>query len=110
MIAIDQNSGRTVTGIEALKCRVRRVLTTPITSRIKRRTFGNRAIDRLGYNQSPYEAMIVQNLSIEALTNERNQLLGLSVEQCLAMATPTGFSVSIVGQWQGEPLTMSVPL
>lgn len=110
MIAIDQDTGLTVTGIDALKCRIKRVLTTQVTSRIKRRTFGNRAIDRLGNNQNPAEAMIIQNLSIDALTNEQNGLTGLTVSQCQAVATATGFAVAVVGSWQGAPLTTSVSL
>ncbi|MDW6016773.1 phage baseplate protein [Vibrio plantisponsor] len=110
MIAIDQDNGLTVTGISALKCRIKRVLTTQVTSRIKRRTFGNRAVDRLGNNQNPAEAMIIQNLSIDALTNEQNGLTGLTVSQCQAVATATGFAVAVVGSWQGEPLTTSVSL
>ena len=110
MIAIDQDTGLTVTGIDALKCRIKRVLTTQVTSRIKRRTFGNRAVDRLGNNQNPAEAMIIQNLSIDALTNEQNGLTGLTVSQCQAVETATGFAVAVIGSWQGEPLTTSVSL
>ncbi|MDZ5515892.1 GPW/gp25 family protein [Vibrio fluvialis] len=110
MIAINQDTGLTVTGIDALTCRIKRVLTTQVTSRIKRRTFGNRAVDRLGNNQSPAEAMIIQNLSIEALSDDQNGLAGLAVSQCQAVATATGFAVAVVGTWQGEPLTMSVTL
>ncbi len=110
MIAIDQDTGLTVTGIDALKCRIKRVLTTQVTSRIKRRTFGNRAVDRLGNNQKPAEAMIIQNLSIDALTNEQNGLIGLTISQCQAVETATGFAVAVVGSWQGEPLTTSVSL
>ncbi|EKO4003690.1 phage baseplate protein [Vibrio fluvialis] len=110
MIAINQDTGLTVIGIDALTCRIKRVLTTQVTSRIKRRTFGNRAVDRLGKNQSPAEAMIIQNLSIEALTNEQNGLTGLTVSQCQAVATASGFAVAVVGSWQGEQVTTSVPL
>ncbi|PMJ90293.1 phage baseplate protein [Vibrio sp. 10N.261.55.A7] len=110
MIAIDQDTGLTVTGIKALSCRIKRVLTTKVGSRVKRRALGNRAVERLGKNQSPSEALIVQNLSIEALTNTNNQLEGLTVEQCLASSTSTGFVVKVVGKWQGEPLKMSVNL
>ncbi len=110
MIAIDQDTGLTVTGIDALKCRIKRVLTTQVTSRIKRRTFGNRAVDRLGKNQNPAEAMIIQNLSIDALTNEQNGLTGLTISQCQASTTATGFLVAVTGTWQGEPLTTSVSL
>lgn len=110
MIAIDQDTGFTVTGIDALKCRIKRVLTTQVTSRIKRRTFGNRAVDRLGNNQNPAEAMIIQNLSIEALTDEQNGLAGLTVSQCQAVTSSTGFAVNVVGAWNGEPLTTSIPL
>lgn len=81
-----------------------------VTSRIKRRTFGNRAVDRLGNNQNPAEAMIIQNLSIEALTDEQNGLTGLTVSQCQAVTSSTGFAVNVVGAWNGEPLTTSIPL
>ncbi|MBY7667265.1 MULTISPECIES: phage baseplate protein [Vibrio] len=110
MIAINQETGLTVTGLEALGCRVKRVLTTQVGSRIKRRTFGNRAIERLGKNQSPSEGMIVQNLSIAALTDANNQLVGLVIEQCQAIPTARGFLVTVVGKWNGESIRTSVTI
>ncbi|HDZ9327792.1 phage baseplate protein [Vibrio anguillarum] len=108
IVGIDQESGLTVTGLTALSCRIKRVLTTQVGSRVKRRALGNRAIERLGKNQSPSEALIVQNLSIEALTNPNNQLTGLTIEQCQATPTARGFVVSVVGKWNGEAIRTSV--
>lgn len=110
MIAINQDTGKTVTGLSALSCRIKRVLTTQVGSRVKRRAFGNRAIDRLGKNQSNAEAMVIQNLSIEALTDEKNGLSGLTIDQCTAAASSAGFVVSIAGAWNGEPLATSIYL
>lgn len=108
MMAIDQDTGFTVYGLDALSCRVKRVLSTKVGSRVKRRAVGNRAIDRLGKNQNPSEALIVQNLSIEALTNTHNQFDGLTIEQCIAKPNGAGFVVSIIGAWKGEPLKLSI--
>ncbi|EKO3598875.1 phage baseplate protein [Vibrio metschnikovii] len=110
ILAIDQETGRTLTGLDALSCRIKRVLTTQVGSRVKRRNIGNRAINRLGKNQNPSEALIVQNLSIEALTNANNQLAGLTVEQCQATPTASGFAVSVIGKWNGEAIRTSVTI
>ncbi|CED71547.1 putative uncharacterized phage protein [Aliivibrio wodanis] len=107
MIGIDQETGRTVYHFDALACRIKRVLTTQLTERVKRRKFGNRALHRLGKNQSPHEALIVQNLSIEALTNCHCQLDGLSVTRCKAIVTNTGFQVQIWAKWKGEQIEVS---
>lgn len=107
MIGIDPKTGKTVHGVDALSCRFARILTTPVTSRIKRRLVGNRAVERVGQIQSPAEAMIVQNLTLEALVNEANGLSEFEATQCVASEGGDGFLVSVTGTWKGQPLTMS---
>ncbi|WED23076.1 phage baseplate protein [Vibrio sp. JC009] len=110
MIGVDPDTGKTVTGLAALACRFQKILTTQVTSRIKRRGFGNRAVERLGKNQTPNEAMIVQNLSIEALTNPVNGVIDYEVKRCQAVMGTNGFKIRVHGQWQGQPFETSVML
>ncbi|HIF9272839.1 TPA: phage baseplate protein [Photobacterium damselae] len=110
MIAIDPRTGKTVTGVQALNCRFERALTTQITARVKRRQMGNRAINRLGKMQNPTEAMIIQNLSLEALANPANGLLKFKAKQCLATPYGAGFLVSVKGRWQGKDIELKVGL
>lgn len=107
MLGIDPKTGRTVTGLAALSCRFARILTTPLTSRVKRRQVGNRAVARLGENQSPTEAMIVQNLTLEALANEANGLTAFHATRCQVTRGHNGFRVTVEGEWHGQPLTLS---
>ncbi|MGF1684817.1 phage baseplate protein [Photobacterium minamisatsumaniensis] len=106
MIGIDPQTGRTVNGTAALQCRFERVLTTSITSRAKRRTVGNRAIERLGNIQSPTEAMILQNLTLEALANPANGLTSFTAKLCRAESGKNGFYVRVSGEWNGKPLEL----
>ena len=110
MIAIDPQTGRTVTGAKALSCRFQKILTTEVSSRVKRRKVGNRAVARLGKNQTPSEAMIVQNLTLEALSNPVNGLTDFKGIRCQATATARGFSVAVSGTWYGEQLTLRAVL
>ncbi|WP_318438153.1 phage baseplate protein [Photobacterium leiognathi] len=110
MIGIDPKTGKTVTGIAALTCRFERILTTQMTSRIKRRQIGNKAIARLGRMQSPTEAMIVQNLSLEALANPVNGLIAFKAKQCQAISRDAGFLVVVRGLWQGNDIELQVKL
>ncbi|MCD9523725.1 phage baseplate protein [Photobacterium carnosum] len=110
MIGIDPKTGETVTGIAALTCRFERILTTQMTSRIKRRQIGNKVIARLGRMQSPTEAMIVQNLSLEALANPANGLIHFQAKQCQAISSDTGFSVRVKGVWRGNDIELQVRL
>lgn len=110
IVAVDQDTGRTVYGLDALACRFKRVLTTQMNERVKRRQFGNRALNRLGKNQTPHEAMIVQNLSIEALMNPHCGLPGVVIERCKATATDQGFQVKVWGSWQGQDIELSTNL
>lgn len=107
MIGIDPKTGRTVTGYDALQCRFARILTTQVTSRVKRRNVGNRAVERLGKNQSPTEAMVVQNLTLEALANEANGLTDFQASRCTVTNGSKGFLVAVTGSWQGDTLTLS---
>ncbi|OOF25050.1 phage baseplate protein [Salinivibrio proteolyticus] len=106
MIAIDPNTGRTVTGAQALTCRFRRVLTTEVTSRIKRRGVGNRAISTLGKMQSPNTAMIVQNLTLEALAMPINGLTAFRATRCKATPSESGFHITVEGTWHGKPIKL----
>ncbi|MGD8109382.1 phage baseplate protein [Vibrio sp. TRT 17S01] len=110
MISVDPDTGRTVYGLAALACRFKRILTTQVSSRVKRREFGNRAVERIGKNQSPSEAMVIQNLSIEALTNPACGATDYVVTQCQAIAGDTGFLIKVSGDWQGKPFETSVKL
>ncbi|CAG9001773.1 MAG: hypothetical protein CENE_03800 [Candidatus Celerinatantimonas neptuna] len=107
MIGIDPKTGKTVTGYDALQCRFARILTTPVTSRVKRRAIGNWAVERVGQIQSPAEAMIVQNLTLEALANEANGLTEFKAMHCTATQGSKGFLVTVEGIWQGDSLTLS---
>ncbi|UIP28890.1 phage baseplate protein [Photobacterium sp. TLY01] len=106
MIGIDPKTGRTVTGLQALACRFERILTTQVSSRIKRRGVGNRAIAYLGKLQDPTTAMIVQNLTLEALASPVNGLQSFKASQCRAVPTGKGFRVEVTGHWQGQPFTL----
>ncbi|PTO77562.1 phage baseplate protein [Vibrio splendidus] len=107
MIGIDPKTGKTVTGASALNCRFAKVLTTEVSSRIKRRGVGNRAVSRLGKQQTPTESMIVQNLTLEALSNPLNGLTDYQGIQCQAIPHLNGFRVKVSGTWRGEPLQLS---
>ncbi|MFD2177854.1 phage baseplate protein [Veronia pacifica] len=107
MIAIDPESGRTVTGEAALLCRFKKILTTVPTSRAKRREVGNRALSLLGKRQTPTTAMIVQNLTLEALSLPVNGLTEFTATRCQANPTKTGFEVAVYGIWQGRTLTLT---
>lgn len=107
MIGIDQETGKTVYNLDALRCRIKRVLTTQLTERVKRRKIGNRALSRLGRNQTPYEALIVQNLSIEALTNPHSHIKDVVIVRCKATPNSNGFRVQVWGSWNGEPFDVS---
>ncbi len=110
MIGIDPKTGRTVTGASALSCRFAKVLTTTVSSRVKRRGVGNRAVARLGKQQTPTEAMIVQNLTLEALANPLNGLTDYQGIQCQAVPTANGFKVNVSGTWRGDHLQLSAVL
>lgn len=104
MIAINPDTGALETGVNALNCRFKKILTTPLTSRIKRRAVGNRALSLLGKLQTPSAAMVVQNLTLEALAEPQNGLTEFKALQCIARATPSGFNVRVQGSWQGKLL------
>ena len=106
MVGIDPHTGKTLTGLAALHRRFERVLTTKITSRVKRRGVGNRAIDYLGKMQNPNTAMIVQNLTLQALAESINGLLEFKASQCIARPTDTGFHIRVYGTWRGENITI----
>ena len=106
MIGIDPQTGKTVIGAGALRCRIAKVLTTEVSSRVKRRGVGNRAVSRLGKQQTPTEAMIVQNLTLEALSNPLNGLTDYQGIQCQAISHLNGFKVNVSGTWRGEPLQL----
>lgn len=110
MIGIDPHSGFELNDSRLLQRRFERVLTTQVTSRIKRRGFGNRAIERLGKNQSPDEALIIQNLSLEAVALDVNGLTEFTAKTCTVTSQANGFLVSISGDWQGEPLVLKAEL
>ncbi|MFM2477369.1 phage baseplate protein [Celerinatantimonas sp. MCCC 1A17872] len=107
MIGIDPKTGKMVSGYDALQCRFARILTTQVTSRVKRREVGNPAVERLGKNQSPAEAMVVQNLTLAALANEANGLSEFQATSCTATNGSKGFLVTVEGTWQGDALTLS---
>ncbi|GEM77187.1 phage baseplate protein [Vibrio sagamiensis] len=107
MMGIDPQSGKAVSGASAINCRFAKVLTTAIHSRVKRRGVGNRAVSRLGKQQTPTEAMIVQNLTLEALSNPLNGLTDYQGIQCRAIPHLNGFRVKVSGTWRGEPLQLS---
>lgn len=106
MIGIDPHSGFELSDSRLLQRRFERVLTTQVTSRIKRRGFGNRAIERLGKNQSPDEALIVQNLSLEAVALEINGLTQFVATDCIVTPRANGFLVTMKGDWKGETLEL----
>lgn len=110
MIGIDPHSGFELNDSRLLQRRFERVLTTQVTSRIKRRGFGNRAIERLGKNQSPDEALIIQNLSLEAVALEINGLTEFAATSCKVSQQSDGFLVSMSGDWKGEPLVLTAEL
>ncbi len=106
MMAIDPINGRTVYGVAALSCRFRRILTTELTSRIKRRGIGNRALLQLGQMQNPNAALIVQNLTLESLANPANGLSDFKATRCVAMASDGGFKVVVKGIWRTKEITL----
>ncbi|MEZ8095782.1 phage baseplate protein [Photobacterium swingsii] len=106
MIAIDPHTGLELTGVAALSRRFERVLTTPVISRVKRRGVGNRALSFLGKMQNPSTAMIVQNLTLEAVARPINGLSEFNATRCIAKPSPTGFKVAVHGTWRGEPLIL----
>lgn len=110
MIGIDPHSGFELSDSRLLQRRFERVLTTQLTSRIKRRGFGNRTIERLGKNQSPDEALIVQNLSLEAVALEVNGLTEFHATHCMVSPQSNGFLVTMKGDWKGEPLVLTAEL
>ncbi|HFQ4959203.1 TPA: phage baseplate protein [Vibrio vulnificus] len=110
MIGIDPQTGLTVSGESALSCRFARVLTTEVSTRVKRRGVGNRAVARLGKQQTPTEAMIVQNLTLEALSKPDNGLTDYQGIRCQATPTDRGFLVKVSGSWRGELLELSASL
>ncbi|MFV0449794.1 MAG: phage baseplate protein [Vibrio sp.] len=110
MIGIDPHSGFELNDSRLLQRRFERVLTTQVTSRIKRRGFGNRAIERLGKNQSPDEALIIQNLSLEAVALEINGLTEFDATSCVVTSRTNGFLVTMSGSWKGEPLVLKAEL
>lgn len=106
MMAIDPINGRTVFGVAALSCRFRRILTTELSSRIKRRGIGNRALSQLGQMQNPNAALIVQNLTLESLANAANGLTDFKATRCIAIPKKTGFNVVVEGAWGGKKITL----
>ncbi len=106
MIGIDPHTGLEITGMTALSRRFERVLTTPEVSRVKRRGVGNRALNFLGKMQNPSTAMIVQNLTLEAVARPINGLVDFKATRCMAKPSPRGFTVALQGTWHGEPLTL----
>ncbi|WP_158161235.1 phage baseplate protein [Grimontia hollisae] len=106
MIGIHPDTGRMVTGLEALSCRFRKILTTNLTSRVKRRGVGNRALSQLGKNQSPNAALIIQNLTLEALANPANGLQGFKASRCEAVSAENGFRVKVTGHWQSQQVEL----
>ena len=106
MMDIDPENGRTLFGLDALSCRLRRILTTELTSRIKRREIGNRALGQLGQMQNPNSALIVQNLTLEALANSANGLTDFKATRCIASPGESGFSVSVSGVWARKEITL----
>ena len=106
MIGIDPQTGRTIYGLTALSCRFRKILTTELTSRIKRREIGNRALAQIGQMQNPNSALIVQNLTLEALANSANGLSDFKATRCIASLSKSGFSVSVLGVWIGKEITL----
>lgn len=107
MIGIDPESGAEISGALLLQKRFSRVVTTYVDSRIKNRGFGNRGLMMLGKNQSPNNAMVIQNLTIEALSLPINCLTELEVKQCIASPRDDGFTITIIAAWQGETLTLT---
>ncbi|WP_417536393.1 hypothetical protein [Methylophaga sp.] len=110
MIGIDPHSGFELSDSRLLQRRFERVLTTQVTSRIKRRGFGNRAIERLGKNQTPDEALIIQNLSFEAVALEVNGLTEFSATDCIVTSQLNGFLVTMKGDWKGEPIELTAEI
>lgn len=110
MIGIDPHSGFELSDSRLLQRRFERVLTTAVSSRIKRRGFGSRAIERLGKNQTPDEALIIQNLSLEALALEVNGLTEFEATSCTVKNQALGFLVTMSGSWKGQPLVLTVEL
>ncbi len=106
MIGVDPKTGKTVKGFEALKRRFIRILTTEITSRVKRRKVGNPALRYLGKMQSPQATLIVQNLTLSAFTQSQNGLSEFKATQCIASPTDTGYSIAVSGIWKGTQLKL----
>lgn len=106
VIGIDPKTGQTVTGLSALSCRFSRILTTPVASRVKRRGVGNRAVARVGRLQSEAEAMIIQNLTLEALANQANGLTDFAATKCQVKQGEQGFTVTVYGRWQGQSIVL----
>ncbi|WP_060990866.1 hypothetical protein [Aliivibrio sp. EL58] len=106
MIGIDPKTGKTVTGFEALKRRFIRILTTEISSRVKRRKVGNPALRCLGKLQTPQTTLIIQNLTLSAFTEHQNGLSEFKATQCIAQPTATGYSIKVIGKWKGNQLKL----
>ncbi|MFA0690626.1 phage baseplate protein [Vibrio splendidus] len=106
MMAVDPITGKTLYGFEALKRRFIRFLTTQVSSRVKRRKYGNPALETLGKLQTPRTAMIVQNLTLEGLAEPQCGLVEFKAERCIAKASGNGFKVQVFGKWNGQALQL----
>lgn len=110
MIDIHPDTGATITGRELLYHRFKRLVSTQVADRIKRRFFGNPAIDYLGDINNPHTENIIQNLTFKALSEPANGLTDFKATACSVDRTSTGFVINVSGVWNGESLQLGGPI
>ncbi|NRD72689.1 phage baseplate protein [Shewanella sp. VB17] len=110
MIGIDRSTGRSIDGFAQLVSRVTQVMTTPLSGRAKRPTFGSKVRENLAANMSASMLVRIQAASIEAFYNPVNGLQDFVPSSCVAKRHATGLSLYFEGQWQGRSIKFEVPL
>lgn len=106
---MDRTTGRNITGMEHLRQSVADILTTPLGSRIERRTYGSLIPSLIDQPSNARTRLRCYAAVASALMNWEPRLrvtrVGMSYGQQMGQAT-----ITLEGEYMGAALSVSVPL
>ncbi|MBD1559600.1 hypothetical protein HC752_21895 [Vibrio sp. S9_S30] len=106
-IGIDPHTGRTVSGVEQLKARLSRAITTQIGTREKRRNVGGE-FRKLGDIANPENQMKATNQIHRIIANPSNELSEVRDPVVLVSIEGAGFRVRVRFNYKGAVVEANI--
>ena len=100
-------TGRQLSGFEHLRQSVRDILTTPLGSRVMRRDYGSRLFELV---DAPLNGATLTRMYAATFAALKRWEPRLKADKVSAIITGGGVELTITGEYQGQKLSMEVPL